>query len=333
MKKRFAAILMMLMTTFFVISRSNEFAVGRGGRAASFMIGVVRADGMIIPFAEYARGAWSNPWTEAKPDYQVGSEVVPKSLGMAKAWFERKGKTPRQWYFRAAGDEAVLLTASKIAKVENHSQDNWALESDLPKQANESGHHRNLGIALSGKEKFDTFIEIKADSKEAENFADQLKPLYESAERLEIARSDRGYTHGVEIVTDAERAKVKLEIQSLYRSRIAFDGRELYSFGVKKSYARPPASSDAGCADVAEFQGWAFRGRDGELSLLDGELAFNLTDCDGKTAGRSVTPFGTIRLDNQTFLIVEEHGWEDESYTILELKDSAILRTLETHGG
>lgn len=52
---------MMLMTMLFVVNRSNEFAVARGGRAANFMVGVVRADGTIIPFAEYARGAWSNP--------------------------------------------------------------------------------------------------------------------------------------------------------------------------------------------------------------------------------------------------------------------------------
>jgi hypothetical protein len=43
-------------------------------------------------------------------------------------------------------------------------------------------------------------------------------------------------------------------------------------------------------------------------------------------------PVATIKLRDQVFLIVREHGWEDESYTILELDKSGLHRVLRTDG-
>ena len=37
-------------------------------------------------------------------------------------------------------------------------------------------------------------------------------------------------------------------------------------------------------------------------------------------------------LNNQTFIFVYEHGWEDEQYTILEF-DGGLRRVLVTDGG
>lgn len=58
-----------------------------------------------------------------------------------------------------------------------------------------------------------------------------------------------------------------------------------------------------------------------------------LTDCDGKERGSRVELFSVMTLDNGTFLFTVEHGWEDESYSIYELKDSGLDRLLETLGG
>ena len=44
-------------------------------------------------------------------------------------------------------------------------------------------------------------------------------------------------------------------------------------------------------------------------------------------------PLGIMTLKEQIFLFMREHGWEDESYTILELNQSGLHRVLLTVGG
>jgi hypothetical protein len=39
-----------------------------------------------------------------------------------------------------------------------------------------------------------------------------------------------------------------------------------------------------------------------------------------------------LKLTGRTFIFVEEHGWENESYVILEL-NGGLHRLLETFGG
>lgn len=59
-----------------------------------------------------------------------------------------------------------------------------------------------------------------------------------------------------------------------------------------------------------------------------------LTDCNRKGPS-TMTPLGIMTFNNQTFLFVSEHGWEDERYTILERDESGsgLHRVLETLGG
>ncbi len=45
-----------------------------------------------------------------------------------------------------------------------------------------------------------------------------------------------------------------------------------------------------------------------------------------------MVPMGLMTLKDRVFLFVREHGWEDESYTILELDKSGLHRILITGG-
>jgi hypothetical protein len=58
---------------------------------------------------------------------------------------------------------------------------------------------------------------------------------------------------------------------------------------------------------------------------------FVFTDCDRKGPSTMI-PMGLMTLKHQVFLFVREHGWEDESYTILKLNQSGFHRVLLTDG-
>lgn len=121
-----------------------------------------------------------------------------------------------------------------------------------------------------------------------------------------------------------------MSITSLYRGNSGVSGEYLYYFEAEKQYPQTAASSDRGCHDVSLFRGWVSTHGKGGLGLMDSQLS--LTDCDRK--GPSTTmPLGMMNLQNRTFLFVREHGWEDESYIILEPNHSGLHRVLETFGG
>ena len=275
-----------------------------------FIVGILRADGTLIPFAQYTNGGWTNPWPRPRepPGSMYAEEmekVIPHSLGdLPEPWFLQCGKTPAKWYFWASPDTPTVLKASEVLKVENHSQTNWALATDLPKQNGDDTHHRNIGVALNVNLNVEPVMQIQTDSREA-------------VELLSFVR---------EAFDDADKA----ELKTLYRSSLRLNGEHLYYFEAEKQQKRRTASSDEGCNDISLFQGWISADEKGGMGLHDSRTF--LTDCDRKGPSSS-TPLGIMKLKDATYIFVSEHGWESEAYWIIGLDNSGLHKVLETYGG
>jgi hypothetical protein len=276
-----------------------------------FIVAILRADGTLVPFAQYGNGGWTNPWPgprEAATSVYAEDTgpVIPHSLGnLPEPWFKQCGRIPAQWYFWSSRGAAKLLKASEVVQVENHSQTNWALLTDFPRQNTNDTHHRNLGVALNANLEVEPWAQIQADNAEAEDVLSFVRQVFE----------------------DAPRAK----LTNLYRSNSRFNGEYLYYVEAEKQHNRSTLSSERGCNDISLFQGWISADAKGGMGLLDSRVS--LTDCDMKGPSFS-TPLGIMKLKNRTFLFVSEHGWENESYLILELDETTGLRKVsETYGG
>ena len=46
-----------------------------------------------------------------------------------------------------------------------------------------------------------------------------------------------------------------------------------------------------------------------------------------------VTPLGAVTIGGRTFVVITEHGYEDERYVIFDAGGSALRRLLATEGG
>ncbi|MGH9942888.1 MAG: hypothetical protein ACRD9R_11095 [Pyrinomonadaceae bacterium] len=304
-----------------------------------FMVGVLKANGTLVPFAEYRRGVWWNPWPEPTSPAE-SNEVGPKSLGdHPEPWFQQCEKAPTTWYFWSAADSPLVLKTSGTLQVENHSQTNWALMTDYPKKQNaeKDSCHDYVGMALNVDLKVDGMVEIEKNSDEASKIIAYLKPIFSEVEASELSRLAAEPTLREFFAVrrfplpSEERAKVELTLTKLYRSKPLIDGQHIYYFEVEKHYQKPVGANDRDCFNVSLFSGWIMKDKDSALDILN--ESFGLTNCDGKERGNSVEWFSVVTLNMQTFLLAVEHGWEDESYTIYELKDHGLTRVLETLGG
>lgn len=298
----------LLLTTALVFALVSGQRPDQRTEPRQFIASILRADGTLVPFAQYGNGGWTNPWPSprrapASIYAEAPEELIAHSLGLPEPWFVQCGKFPPTWYFRQATDTLRVLKASQVVQVDNHSQTNWALVTDLPKQNTNETHHHNLGIALNVAVRVDPVLRIKTGSPEALDLLSFVQQVFE----------------------DGHNAELKM----LYRSSVRLNGEHLYYFEAEK-HKTSTTSTEPGCDDITLFQGWVSADEKGGMGLLDSRVF--VTDCDMKGPSFT-TPLGILKLKDATFVFASEHGWEDESYWILELNTSGLHKVLETYGG
>ena len=76
--------------------------------------------------------------------------------------------------------------------------------------------------------------------------------------------------------------------------------------------------------------GWLLPTDDATLTVLDPKVF--LTDCDAKEA-RTGVPLAAFRVSGQLFWVLQEHGYEDETYLIVEIRASEVRYPIEVNGG
>ena len=76
--------------------------------------------------------------------------------------------------------------------------------------------------------------------------------------------------------------------------------------------------------------GWLVPTAAGALSLRDAKVF--LSDCDEKEV-RTAIPLAAVHLAKQVFWVLQEQGYEDETYLIAEIGSTAVRYRLEANGG
>ncbi len=314
----------------------NDLSSIEDQNPASFLVAVLRADGALVPFAQYGNGGFYNPWPKPQPCRGCIDEIYPHSLGgLPQPWFVQGGRMPKRWYFRSSNGALTVLKALKITEVENHSQKNWAVRTDFPHEPVESSHHRNLGVAITANIKIESMIESKP---EPDGLTSIIKDVFDAEETIKIERLATDDPSGTASLfrfglpeSAAERKRAEKTITKFHRSESPINGEYLYYFKAKKEYEMPRLDGHSSSGHVSLFSGWAtVEARQGGSSgIILSEIVFTDTDMKGPTTS---LPLGILKLSGRTFIFVEEHGWEDESYLVLEL-NGGIHRLLETFGG
>jgi hypothetical protein len=157
-----------------------------------------------------------------------------------------------------------------------------------------------------------------------------VRPAFDKSEGLKPAGIDSLGPTGY-YPSSAERKEAKLTAGKLYRSREPINGQRIYYIEAKKEYKNPAfAGTEPSCHTISFFKGWILQNENGRLSSIDSR--YMLSDCDMKAIA-STKLLGILTISGRIFVMTEDHGYEDESYVILELKGSRIKRVLRVYGG
>jgi len=184
-------------------------------------------------------------------------------------------------------------------------------------------------VALDVDKWVDNPIEIINVSQERRRITSFIRPAFDKSEGIKPPGID-SLGAAVYYPSNAERRKARLIINRLYRNSEPIDGQRIYYVEAKKEYQKPSLSKTDPPCTISFFKGWIVQNKRDGLSLIDSR--YILSDCDGKVI-TSTKLLGILPMRGRIFFITEDHGYEDESYRILELKGSRIKQLLNVYGG
>jgi hypothetical protein len=289
--------------------------------SASFVLGVLRRDAILVPFASFDGRRWTNDWPmpPKKVDVPITLDDVP-----AKWWPD---DTPRlDWtLWTPDGDHHPLtLTAPAWTPVECEGlvglRTGYQLTQPVPPPVVQP--YPKIGLAVSGAQRVEPIDVVIENSAEWGRIAALVKAQFDGAETDAVRWNMRGgWYHPV---GEAARAARPITVEALYRAPWVTPGSFVYYVEAVRRYHMPFGDPDQPCDLLTFASGWVEITRNGASKV---DLRASLTDCQryGITA---LLPLGLLRVDGRCLWVGQWSGWETENYAVVEIEGDGAAKTL-----
>ncbi|CAN5592520.1 hypothetical protein BH23ACI1_BH23ACI1_24410 [soil metagenome] len=281
-----------------------------------FVLGVLRRDGVVLPFAAFDGRRWSEPWpADLRQDLPISLEDVPSR------WWGRAAPPSAltQWLDGANSGPPVALTRPATIPIMCSSR--IVLRSDyVSKQPVPLPFEQPFpkdGLVSSGSQRIDPIPQVARNSGEWKATPGVLLDRFNRLEDAAVGNFE-AWRHPV---TGSVRHRTPIEIEALYRLPMDEPGWAAYYVEAVRQYA--PGPEDAGCGLVTFVSGWIrLPGTGTPLFDLDAVVSY----CDRRGAGY-LLPLGTMRLDDRQFWIYQLSGQDREWYVVAR----PARRSIEIH--
>jgi hypothetical protein len=293
--------------------------IGQG--KTTFGLGVLRRDGILIPFAAYNGRAWTADWPG------LDSTELPISLD----------SVPRRWWGApgpAASWTAWLLDGSKrplVLKKPAHLRvfctthlgvqtDYEATEFDLrdptiPKD----------GLAIAGSAELLPITPISLHSQDARKIVEAITDDFNKEEKAAAARFI-AWSHPFD---EPIRKTYPIELEAFYRSRESSPSGTWVTNYVEAVRRFPARPSDRECGLITFVRGWVLE-REGKDPVID--IGARITYCDRADVS-FMQPFGRLVIDREPYWVYQMSSWRDELYGVSRVKPDEVRAVMAVAGG
>jgi len=282
-----------------------------------FGVGILRRDGVLIPFATFDGRRWRNTWPA--PDREL---TVPVNLdSVPKGWWGPTG--PLQAWHAWVDGTSRPVRVTQPDWVDVHCARHLALKTDyrgegvLPSEKEQP--YPKDGLVTAPLQRVEPIEMVSPTAEERRALAPVVLEAFNHAERETASRSS-GHP-----VARRSREPIEPAIEALY----AF-GESPRIYYVEASRAYRALGQGAGeCQAVAFGTGWFVREGAAVRSLV---AALDLLDCD-RLGASYMLPLGVIRAGGRLFWLAQFSGWEHERYAVLEITPKRVEVMVSTWGG
>ncbi len=292
----------------------------------SFTLGVLRRDGVVVPFAAWDGSRWGNRW----PAPGRREDIPITVAGSPKAWWlnDRPVSYWTAWPLR--GDSQVVYVKNPInltVECQNHvglQTDYKSIEAPAPPRMQP---YPKDGLATAGDILIEPVTILDAKSAEWSQVSAEVAARIAEAETKLLATGQAALP-----VSEAERAKRPLALEVLFRSAGPRPGTTLLYFEGIKHYGRTLGSLRP-YATVPEpilyAAGWV---------VIDPKapprISETVTLSDTKREGLLYTMgLGSFRVGGALYWAVQRSGWGFERFDIVEIAEPEVKTAFSTPGG
>lgn len=284
-------------------------------------LGVLRADGLVIPFASYD-GRWSVPWPSS-----LRNLTIPIGLRDVEAkWWGAAG-ADAPWKAVLQGGTIRPLKLQLLRQFRVFCTDRLGVQTDYrgaPPSPEEPTVAKD-GLAIAGDATVLPIDRVGKDSTDRASTAQAITGDFNEAERI-AASSFSNWKHPYKA---EQRHTYPIEVEALYRSREQTKRgawRVSYVEAVRTFPAKP---ADKGCGLITYAYGWILE-REGKKPRI--ELRARVTYCDREGVS-FMQPFGRLVLRDEVYWISQMSSWRDEVYTISRIRPDGVEPVLIAEGG
>jgi hypothetical protein len=284
-----------------------------------FSLGVLRRDGVLLPFASYD-GSWSVEWPYSLVNIPISLGEVPKN------WWGAPGPEAR-WTAWLPENIQRPLKLQKLESLSVFCNMRLGLQTDymgatfdlreptVPKD----------GLAIAGDAALLPVTTVSVNSPEARNLVKTIAETFNDEERL----ASRRFTRWTHPYNDARRKTFPIELEAVYRAHETTSRGEWDDTFLEAVRTFPPGEHDEGCGLITYVHGWV-RQRAGKEPDID--LGARVTYCDREGVS-FMQPFGRMRLKDEMYWIYQLSSWRDEAYVVTRVRPKESRPVVAVTGG
>jgi hypothetical protein len=279
------------------------------------VLGVVRNDGILLPFAAFDGSKWSTPWPFSRNDLRAVD--LPVSVAsVPRDWWG--GEEPAPWNLWVRNANAPRrLTLQSLATVRVGATRQLGFRTDhppvLPPVPPFELPFPKIGLAVAGTATVTPVATMSSLAGAWRTFPEILRPDIDKAEErtIGVLRSRAAWRHPF---TRQARAALVPQLEAWYISTVPDSEVSLSYIEAVKKY--PVLPGDDGCGLETFVSGWVHHSDKTGMKPRT-NLKAVVSYCDRRSASY-LLPFGQIQARGRTYWIVQLSGQDHEWYAVAE---------------
>jgi hypothetical protein len=281
----------------------------------AFAVGVLRRDGILVPFAMFDGRKWSSHWPKPAVDLTVPVDLRSVPSG----WWGPTGPLD-SWDVWAAANGPQTVRVGQPDWIDAHCLRQIGLRTnyraaEFPPPPTERPYPKD-GLAVSPAQAIERVQTVPPDSAEATALSAALEGAFNRAERTTAAKFNHPIKPDV-------RERAAPAVEALYAH-----GGEPRVFYVE-SLREYLAAGTRDCAMASFGTGWFVRENGAFRSL---SMVVDALNCD-RLGASYMMPLGVVRAGSRVFWLAQFSGWDHERYVVIEPKAKAVDAVLSVWGG
>jgi hypothetical protein len=293
-----------------------------GGQSRSaFGLGVVRRDGVLIPFATYNGRGWSTEWPG------VNSTELPISVAsIPKRWWGAPGPAA-PWTAHLTDGTTRPLALKRPAHLRIFCGTHLGVQTDYeggpfdprdPTVAKE-------GLAVAGAVQVLPVINVSVYALDAKRIIEMITDEFDKEEKVAASRFVR-WEHPF---GEEERKTYPIELEAFYRAKDSTPSGTWTTNYVEAVRRFPAQPGDQECGLITFVRGWVIE-RDGHAPVFD--LGARVTYCDRADVS-FMQPFARLIVDREPYWVYQVSSWRDEIYGVSRVAPAGVRPVMAVAGG